>query len=192
VRNFDSTDFHGDGGVLDATINVPQVVFLPHPEGLERLFRIFLVEQETGMLNALSANLLTTLMLIEVTHQTQETRDIDGLNVVATWAHTYIRMNFDRPITASKVAAALGYNVDYLGRIYCQTYGLTLTDAIHRRRISKACEWLLNGSLTISQIASKCGFSDPDYFRRIFKRYMQMSPGDYRSEYSRLHVIINA
>jgi AraC-like DNA-binding protein len=178
-----------DGETLDASINLPQVVLLPHPEGLERLFRIFLLEQETGMLNALSANLLTTLMLIEVAHQTRETRDAEGLNVVATWAHTYIRMNFDRPITAGKVAEALGYNVDYLGRIYNQTYGCTLTDAIHRRRVNKACEWLLNGNLTIGQIASKCGFSDPDYFRRIFKRYMQTSPGDYRDENSRLHVI---
>jgi hypothetical protein len=60
VRNCDIADSYGDGDVLEATINMPQVVLLPHPEGLERLFRIFLVEQETGMLNALSANLLTT------------------------------------------------------------------------------------------------------------------------------------
>jgi AraC-like DNA-binding protein len=96
-------------------------------------------------------------------------------------------MNFDRPITAGKVAAALGYNVDYLGRIYCQTYGCTLTDAIHRRRINKACEWLLNGDQTISQIASTA--ASDQTISGIFKRYMQMSPGDYRNENSRLHVI---
>jgi AraC-like DNA-binding protein len=33
-----------------------------------------------------------------------------------------------------------------------------------------------------------CGFSDPDYFRRVFRRYMQIAPGDYRSEFSHLHV----
>ena len=188
VCDSDAPDLHGTGEA-SSVINIPQVLHLPRPEGLERLFRIFLAEQEIGTLHALSANLLATLMLFEVGYQTQETHETEGLNVVATWAHTYIRMNFDRPITAGKVAAALGYNVDYLGRIYCQTYGCTLTDAIHRRRINKACEGLLNSNLIISQIASNCGFSDPDYFRRIFKRYMQTTPSGYRDDNARLHVI---
>ncbi|NLF76088.1 MAG: AraC family transcriptional regulator [Chloroflexi bacterium] len=188
VRDVDSIDPHGTGEAL-STINIPQVVSLPRSEGLERLFRIFLAEQEIGALHALSANLLAMLMLIEVGYQTREIHDTEGLNVVATWTHTYIRMNFDRPITASKVATALGYNVDYLGRIYHQTYGCTLTEAIHRRRIDKACDALLNSNLTICQIATNCGFVDPDYFRRIFKRYMQMTPTEYRDENARLHVI---
>ena len=189
VREFDNVEFNSPGEILGTTANIPQVVSLPRPEALERLFRIFLAEQEIGTLYALSANLLTTLMLVEVGHQTQEIDETEGLNVVATWTHTYIRMNFNRQITAGKVATALGYNVDYLGRIYRQTYGCTLTDAIHRRRVNKACEELLNSNLTISQIASNCGFSDPDYFRRIFKRYMQTTPGDYRDENARLHVM---
>jgi AraC-like DNA-binding protein len=173
---------------LSPAITVPQVARISQPERLERLFRIFLDEQESGRLNSLSASMLTMLMLEVTQHTDEQAADADDLNAVATWAHTYIRMNFDRPITSSKVAMALGYNVDYLGRIYRQTYGCTLTEAIHRRRIQKACDYLRDSSLTISQIAPKCGFRDPDYFRRLFKRYMQIAPGDYRAENSRLHV----
>ena len=168
---------------------VPQTATIHQPERLERLFRTFLDDQETGMLHPYAANLLTTLMLLEVVQaQTEPTEPTEDANVVATWAHTYIRMNFDRPITASKIAAALGYNSDYLGRIYHRLYGCTLTESIHRRRIEKACEWLLDTNLTITQIASRCGFSDPDYFRRIFRRVMQIAPGDYRVEFSRVHI----
>lgn len=177
------------GETLVPPVVLPQVAQLAQPEALERLFRIFLNAQETGTLRPLSANMLTTLMLLEVAQQSCGSADTSGLNVVATWAHSYIRMNFDRPITASKVAEALGYNVDYLGRVYRQTYHCTLIEAIQRRRIDKACEYLLNSNLTISQIATKCGFNDPDYFRRIFKRHMQISPNDYRGENSRLHVM---
>jgi len=169
-------------------VSVPQVTKLPRPEALERLFRIFLAEQETGTLRPLGANLLTMLMLVEVAQQARERASSDSPNVVATWAHTYIRMNFDRPITASKVAKALGYNVDYLGRIYRQTYDCTLTQAIHRRRIRQACQYLLNSNLTVQQIAAECGFKDADYFRRIFKRHMQIAPAEYREENSRIHV----
>ena len=189
IHFFEVCDPDNANKLSNTAINIPQTAQLPRPEGLERLFRIFLAEQEIGTLRALSANLLTTLMLIEVAQQMKETGETEDLNVVATWAHTYIRMNFDRPITASKIARALGYNVDYLGRIYRQVYGCTLTEAIHRRRIKKAGEELLNGNLTISQIAANCGFNDPDYFRRIFKRYMQTTPSEYRDENARLHVI---
>jgi AraC-like DNA-binding protein len=170
-------------------VKVPQVNLIGQPEKLERLFRMFLDEQETGLLLPYTANLLTTLMLIEVAQSSEEkVVNPEDLNAVATWAHTYIRFNYDRPITTGKIAQALGYNPDYLGRIYHKVYGCTLTEAIHRRRVHMACQYLLDSQMTIEQIAEKCGFVDPDYFRRIFRRYMQISPGDYRNEYSHVHV----
>lgn len=170
-------------------VKVPQVSHIAQPERLERLFRTFLDDQETGLLHLYSANLLTMLMLIEVAQAAEARPDnSEDLNVVATWAHTYIRINYERPITTCKVAEALGYNADYLGRIYRQVYGTTLTEAIHRRRVHVASQYLLDSGLTIEQIAQKCGFTDPDYFRRVFKRYMHISPAGYRSEFSRLHV----
>ena len=175
---------------LDPIFILPQSVQLPHPEILERLFRIFLNGQETGTLRPVSANLLILLMLTEIAQQSRmKTVDTSQLNIVASWADTYIRMNFDRPITAGKIAEALGYNVDYLGRIYRQSYDCTLTEAIHKRRIRKACDYLLNSKLTIDQIALNCGFNDSDYFRRIFKRQMQITPTEFRDENSRLHII---
>jgi AraC-like DNA-binding protein len=178
-----------DGDDFTPTIKVPQVAHISQPERLERLFLNFLADQESGALHPYSANLLTTLMLIEVSQACEEKLpDPEDLNAVATWAHTYIRINYDRPITTSRVAEAVGYNADYLGRIYRQVYGLTLTEAIHRRRVREACKYLLDSSLTIEQIAQKCGFPDPDYFRRLFRRYMQVSPSKYRDEYSRVHI----
>lgn len=172
-------------------IHVPQIARIRQPVRLERLFRTFLDDQETGMLHPTSANLLTMLMLLEVAHASEEkTALVDEQNVVATWAHTYIRINYARSITTSKVAEALGFNADYLGRIYRKVYGCTLTEAIHRRRIHIACKYLLDNNMTatIDQIAQKCGFSDPDYFRRVFRRYMKVAPSDYRREFSRVHV----
>jgi AraC-like DNA-binding protein len=174
------------------TIKVPQMARIAQPERLERLFRTFLDDQEAGVLHPYSANLLAMLILIEVTEAAEAAPTHPAphgdLNVVATWAHTYIRINYDHPITAGKIAEALGYNADYLGRVYRAVYGCTLTEAIQRCRINRACNYLLDSNLTIEQIAQKCGFSDPDYFRRVFRRLMQVPPGDYRKEYSRTHV----
>jgi AraC-like DNA-binding protein len=180
---------HAAGEDFTPVIKMPQMALINQPERLERLFRMFLDDQETGVLHPHVANLLTTLMLIEVAQSYEEkVASPEDLTVVATWAHTYIRINYDRPITTARIAEALGYNPDYLGRIYHKVYGCTLTDAIHRRRVGMACNYLLDTQLTIEQIAEKCGFVDPDYFRRIFRRHMQISPGRYRNEYSHIHV----
>ena len=174
---------------LIAPLRLPQVNHIAQPAKLEQLFRLFLEDQEMGVLHANTANWLTLLMLLEAAQPYREARDEDAeSNAVASWAHTYIRINYDRPLTTGKVAKALGYNPDYLGRIYRGVYGCTITEAIHRRRVKQACRFLLDTSLTIDQIALKCGFADPDYFRRVFRRYMQISPGTYRKEYSRVHI----
>jgi AraC-like DNA-binding protein len=177
------------GDEFSPMLKVPQTTHMRQPERLERLFRTFLEDQETGALHAESANLLTMLILVEVAQSMEEKIvDPNDVNVVATWANTYIRINYNLPITTSSIAEALGYNADYIGRVYRQFYGFTLTEAIHRRRISKACDYLMDSNLTIDHIAQKCGFSDPDYFRRVFKRYTQVSPGVYRDEFSHFHV----
>lgn len=51
-----------------------------------------------------------------------------------------------------------------------------------------ACRYLLDSNLTVQQIAHKCGYTDADYFRRIFRRHMQVSPNRYRAELSHMHV----
>lgn len=190
--HFEVEEYHQEnryGGEFSPSIKIPQVTQTKQPERLERLFRTFLDDQETGLLQPASANLLTMLMLAEVAQCANEKPvDQSELNFVASRAHAYISINFDRNITTSRIARILGYNSDYLGRIYRKVYGCTLTEAIHRKRVHVACDYLLDTNMTIEQIAPKCGFSDPDYFRRVFRRCMGISPGNYRDEYSHMHV----
>jgi AraC-like DNA-binding protein len=174
-----------------AAVQIPQTNHLPNPEKIERLFRLFLDEQEAGSLQPNAANLLAVLMLVEASRPAEKQSldfNHDPINAVATWAHTYITLNYDRPISAGSVAEAIGYNLDYVGRVYQAVYHCTLTDAIHRQRIHVACQYLLDTSITIEQIADKCGFNDPDYFRRVFRRYTQTSPGAYRKAYARIRI----
>lgn len=176
-------------GDVSSNIVLPQMKSVPYPDRLENLFRLFIKDQETGFLNSYTANVLTALILMEATQNYAEpTMDSDQQVVVAAHAHTYIRMNYDRAINTSKIAKHLGYNVDYLGRAYKSAYGMTVTEAIHWQRIDEACKYLRNSELLIEQIATKCGFNDPDYFRRIFRRYMHRTPGDYRNDFAPIHV----
>lgn len=56
----------------------------------------------------------------------------------------------------------------------------SITDHIKQRRMSKACELLRQGS-NVSETAYSTGFSDPNYFSKVFKKTYGMSPTDYVS-----------
>jgi len=58
--------------------------------------------------------------------------------------------------------------------------GTTLTDYIHTVRMRKALTFLNGTSLSIQTIASVCGYSDLNYFIRIFKRRYGLSPKQYQ------------
>ena len=49
-------------------------------------------------------------------------------------------------------------------------------------QLDHAKKLLLQHHLTISEIAFECGFGDPSYFSRIFKKETGMSPSDYREK----------
>lgn len=178
-----------DSDIGTTQLDIPQVNRLRRPEKLEALFRYFLDSQETGDLSQESANLLVQLMLVEVSNSSAlDGSDSEKVNSLATMVHNYIWMNSEDAITAGQVAEALGYNPDYLGRIYRKIYGCTITQAIHQSRVVSACRLLMDSDMTIEEIASVCGFSDADYFRRIFRRYKHITPIAFRKINSRIYV----
>ncbi|MCA9887050.1 MAG: helix-turn-helix transcriptional regulator [Anaerolineae bacterium] len=170
-------------------LEIPQVNRLRRPEKLEALYRYFLDSQETGDLRQETANLLVQLMLVEVaTSSIQNGGDSDKVNSHANSVHNYIWMNNDNNLTTKLVAEALGFNPDYLGRIYRKVYGYTITQAIHQSRIARACRLLMDSDMTIEEVARDCGFSDADYFRRVFRRYKHITPIAFRKINSRIYV----
>ena len=53
-------------------------------------------------------------------------------------------------------------------------------DYINQIRVRRATALLGSGSLSVQQIAEQCGFSDGNYFSRIFKKINGTSPNEYR------------
>ena len=58
--------------------------------------------------------------------------------------------------------------------------GLTPNDYVQRLRIGRACEILGGSDESITGIACRMGFSDSQYFARVFRKYMGETPSQYR------------
>lgn len=60
--------------------------------------------------------------------------------------------------------------------VFKEATGFSPVEYINKVRIERAEDLLNNTNLTISEISDMVGFSDPNYFRRIFKKYTRISP----------------
>ena len=169
-------------------VTVPQLAHPARPDRLTELFRRFMDDQESETLWPVTGSLLVMQMLMEAAYCTAGTRHNDVATALAGRAKTYIDSHFDQPIFAATVARALGYNADYLGRVYRRVYRKTLTTAIHNRRLREAKALLRYYAMNIDQVARASGFEDPGYFRRLFRHYEGMTPREYRGLYTLTHI----
>lgn len=180
---------NGANGAHAETLDVRQHVQVARPDQLSALFRQLLNDQE--LFGARSATLapLITLMLCEVARSGYSALQQTGAaSALAAKADVVIENKFAGAISAASIADELHSNPDYLGRVFRQAYGKTITDALHERRLRHACALLAETGKSIGEIAQLCGFSDPAYFRRIFRRHREMTPGAWRALFTRTHI----
>jgi AraC-like DNA-binding protein len=171
------------------SLAVPQHALIERRDHLAGLFQRLLNDQEIYGVQPLPDSLTILLMLWELTRSRIPTQTHDGApQRLAASADRWIRTHFHEATSASTIAAQLGCNADYLGRVFRTVYGRTLTDAVHERRMLHAAILLAEGRLTIAQVAHESGFEDSGHFRRLFKRSKGMTPNAFRRLHLRVHV----
>ncbi|WP_320123076.1 AraC family transcriptional regulator [uncultured Sphaerochaeta sp.] len=154
---------------------------------MEQLFRWFINDQETGVLDPFVANLMIYQMLNELELSSEE-KDVK-ISPLAIQTYRLIKTRFaDSALSTQALSETLHCNSDYLGRIFHQSYGMTISSCIHKTRVHYAQTLLLKNTMNVNDIALASGFSDPGYFRTVFKRMVGVNPSEYRSAYEKLHI----
>lgn len=95
-----------------------------------------------------------------------------------TAALTYIREKYQKPLQLSLVAEKHGITGSYLSRLFKEHLGTTFIEYLNRYRLNKAIILLETKEYSIKEIAYIVGYQDPNYFSRIFRRHMGISPSD--------------
>ncbi|WP_304297609.1 ATP-binding protein [Porphyromonas gulae] len=91
-----------------------------------------------------------------------------------------IKQNPD--FSAQDLAEKMCMSSSQLNRKLTSIVGCSAIGYIQQVKIKLACKLLADESKSISDIATEAGFSDPAYFSRTFKRYMNCSPSQYRQQ----------
>lgn len=93
---------------------------------------------------------------------------------------SYINENYHRQITLSELAKKAGYSKSRFSHIFSEMTGTTPIKYQNDIRLKNSCEMLSSNIYPISEIAISCGFSDPLYYSKIFKKKYGITPSQYR------------
>ena len=94
----------------------------------------------------------------------------------------FIEENFHRDFTVADLSRMAGMSRTGLGREWSRAYSLSPFALRDRLRMERARNELALGERSVREIAEACGFSDPAYFVRFFKKHEGVTPGVYRKE----------
>jgi len=93
----------------------------------------------------------------------------------------YMTDQYAHPVSIEDMCQSLGYNRAYLARLFKKETGVAPVTYLLRLRIDKARGLLRERpDLSVQQIASSVGLTDPLYFSRQFQRLHKQSPTAYR------------
>lgn len=101
---------------------------------------------------------------------------------VAT-AAAKMERDYAEPISIAELAKSVLMSERHFRRQFLQLYQTTPSDYLLHLRLSAACRMLRAGEDSITQVAMATGFSDCNYFSRVFRRELGMTPSQYRAQH---------
>jgi AraC family transcriptional regulator len=141
-----------------------------------RMIREFMAQDDIAPL-AMEGVLLE--MLAESARSSDETHGSSAPNWLRRVRESLEDTYLQAPGLAS-LAGIAGVHPVHLSREFHKHYHMTIGEYIRKRRIEHASELLTNSELSLTEIASTCGFSDQSHFCALFKKHSGMTPAKFR------------
>jgi len=95
---------------------------------------------------------------------------------------SYIHERFNEELSISHLAGMERMSESHYRLCFKKITGMSPNQYIINKRIDSALSLLSDPKKTISEVAAICGYKDPYYFGRIFKKKTGISPGKYKKE----------
>ncbi len=93
-------------------------------------------------------------------------------------AKEYIEKIFFHELTLEETAKAVGISPYYLSKLFKDSAGINYI--VTKLRIECAKKGLREGKKSIKEVCYESGYSEPNYFSRIFKKWVGVTPTEYK------------
>ncbi|GGM43914.1 helix-turn-helix transcriptional regulator [Promicromonospora citrea] len=91
----------------------------------------------------------------------------------------FLRENLARPLTVADLAAHVGVSPSALTAMFATALGCSPYQYLKRLRLDQAAALLVEGELTIAQVADRVGYTSPSHFASAFREFHGMPPRRY-------------
>lgn len=98
-------------------------------------------------------------------------------------AELYIKNNINKKITVNDISNYVGINRSYLSRLFKEYKNISPQQYLTTERINTAAQYLKNTDISIVEVAQSVGYSDYHIFNKVFHRYFNTSPSEWRKKY---------
>lgn len=163
--------------LLTCLVNTIREAF-PKPEGIlqnyEDLFSGLLRQKtpEVLIMNAKNAALEIANLIRQNKQKPRSLTD----QVIDYIANNY----FNQDLSLKTISNKFGCKAPYLGQLLKRKTGELFSDYLNGVRVGYAREMLLNTHMKANEISERVGYSDPNYFYRVFKKITGTYPSDFR------------
>ena len=159
-------------------INRFNCVFYGFEEVTEFLPRYFQKIRDKNAKMLSESALLYIFSIIAEREETEEEKNV-GFGIAAQ-IKKYIELNYqDAELSLEKISAHFGYNKNYIANAFKKAANISVGKYIMSIRIQNACALADSNISSVKDIAYLCGFSDPLYFSKSFKKYIGKSPKEF-------------
>lgn len=92
----------------------------------------------------------------------------------------YVDAELSGPLTLERLAEVAYLSPFHFAHVFKATTGLSPHEFVAQRRMQRATTLLVSGADSVEQVAADVGFSNVSHFRRLFRRYVGVLPGELR------------
>ena len=109
-----------------------------------------------------------------------QTEEIGRLHLIREEIRDYIEAHYMEDISMQCAAAAMRYAETYFSKLFKQCFQMNFSAYLNEFRVEKAKAMMLDPRINVKDIGIACGYSDSNYFARVFKRITGQTPSEYR------------
>ena len=94
----------------------------------------------------------------------------------------YIEAHLADKCTLAMLAEVANLHPSYFSTLFTTAMGMGPIAYVNRRRIERAKHLLQDSTCSLQEVATTVGYCDAYYFSRLFKRFTQLTPGQFRRQ----------
>ena len=94
----------------------------------------------------------------------------------------YTNNNLSQKLTIQSVAKYFNLSTGHFGKVFKNNMDISYNEYVNRIRLRKVCSLINSSSMSVKEIAYRCGFSSLEYFYYTFKKYYGITPLQYKKK----------